>query len=64
MESERVCHVGEEREEKISRVLTFDSLYWKEGGFEMENKSLKAMTMTLSNVPLVRATFFFFSLMY
>ena len=26
--------VGEEREGKISRVLTSDSLYWKEGGLK------------------------------
>lgn len=36
--------VGAEREGKISRVLTSDSLYWKEGGFEMESKSWKAIT--------------------
>ena len=54
--------MGEEREEKISRVLTSDSLYWKEGGFGMENKSWKAMTVInllgSSNVPLVRNAFF------
>ncbi len=35
---------GEEREGKISRVLTSDSLYW-EGEFKMESKGWKAITV-------------------
>lgn len=40
----RETETGGEREGKISGVLTSDSLYWKEG-FEMESKSLKAITV-------------------
>lgn len=38
---------GREREGKISKALTSDNLYWKDGRFGIESVSWKAISVSL-----------------
>lgn len=61
---EGVKDMEEEREGKHSRVLTSEGLYWKEGGFEMERKNWKAVTVNRRHSDFSSCQMFFFFLYF